>query len=433
MATLQAVTGMNDVLPHGGDTRRWVHLETTYRSVCARYGFSEVRTPICEYSELFHRSVGDTSDIVEKEMYTFEDRGGRHLALRPEGTASAVRAAIEHRALNDQPVVRWAYLGPMFRAERPARGRFRQFHQLGAEIYGDPSAAADAECIDLAASFLRALGINNASVRLNSLGGADTRQRYRDLLIGYFTPLASELSDESRARLSRNPLRILDSKDPRDVALRASAPSILDALDPADREHLDLVKSYLTAMGVPFTVDHTLVRGLDYYTRTVFELVDTSGSLGAQDALGAGGRYDSLFTELGSSAPVPAFGFALGAERLLLAAPARETPKAFVVSVVAAARQGDTRVFAAVLALAKALREGGVETLVDTRFVSMKSQMRRASDAGSRYALIVGDDEVTRATVTVKDLASGEQSAASQTEVIARLVTEARASVGASP
>ncbi|MEZ4407509.1 MAG: histidine--tRNA ligase [Polyangiales bacterium] len=427
MGTLQAVTGMNDVLPGGGDTRRWLRLEAAFRDVCARYGYAEVRTPICEYAELFHRGVGEATDIVEKEMYTFEDRGGRKLSLRPEGTASAVRAAIEHAALAQQPVVRWAYLGPMFRAEKPAKGRYRQFHQVGAEVYGDPSPAADAECIDLAATFIRSLGVGPVSVRLNSLGGADTRRRYRDALVAYFTPLADRLSEESRARLARNPLRILDSKDPRDLPHKAGAPSILDALDDADREHFEQVKAFLTATGVPFTVDPTLVRGLDYYTRTVFEVVDVSGALGAQDALGAGGRYDALFTELGSAQPVPAFGFALGVERLLLAAPDAPEPQRFTVSVVAAAKAGDTPVLAAALGLAKELREAGVETLVDTRFVSMKSQMRRASDAASRYVLILGGDEVAKGEVTLKDLASGEQTRASRAEVIARLRAESSA------
>src|SRR5581483_1803695 len=228
--------------------------------------YREVRTPLCEYTELFNRSIGEVTDIVQKEMYSFSDQGERNLSLRPEGTASSVRAALEHSVLAGEPVVRWYYLGPMFRAEKPARGRYRQFHQLCAECYDDDSPAADAESIDLAASFLHALGIRAFTVRVNSLGSPGTRAAYRDALREYFTPLRDRLSPESQARLGRNPLRILDSKDPRDLAHRDGAPSILDSLSPEDRAHFDRVRAHLDALGTSYTVDPTLVRGLDYYT-----------------------------------------------------------------------------------------------------------------------------------------------------------------------
>ncbi len=410
MTTLQAVAGMNDLLPGAPDMRaeRLQRLEERFFATCQRYGFGPVRTPLCEYAELFARGVGEGTDIVEKEMYTFDDRGGRRLALRPEATASAVRAAIEHSALAREPVVRWCYAGAMFRAEKPAKGRFRQFHQVGAEVYGDPSPAADAEVIELAASFVRTLGVEGFTVRVNSLGAKGSRERYRASLVEWFLRVRGELSPESQARLERNPLRILDSKDPRDLPHKEGAPSILDALDDDDRVHFERVRGYLDALGVPYAVDASLVRGLDYYTRTVFELVDGSGSLGAQDALGGGGRYDNLFTELGADAPAPAVGFALGVERLLLAAPEGPTGKPFRVAVVAAAKD-DPAVFAAVLLLARDLRARGVEAHVDTRFVSMKSQMRQADALGAQRVLLLGGNEIADGTVTVKDMAARTQ------------------------
>jgi len=421
---------MNDLLPGLSgqpgselllDTTRWQQLEAAFHQRCALHGFQEVRTPLCEHVELFQRGVGEATDIVEKEMYTFEDRGQRRLALRPEGTASAVRAAIEHKVLSRQPVARWYYLGPMFRAERPAKGRYRQFHQVGAEVYGDPSAAVDAEVIALAVAFLQQLGITQFSVRLNSLGTAASRALYRAALVEHFRPHADALSPESQSRLERNPLRILDSKDPRDLPFKVGAPSVLDALIDEDRAHFEAVQAFLTALEVPFTVDPTLVRGLDYYTRTVFELVDTSGALGAQDALGGGGRYDTLFSELGAGSPVPAIGFALGTERLLLAAPLQSPPPALRVAVVAAARADEIRVLAAALRLARDLRALGIEALVDTRFGSMKSQMRRASDLAVSFALILGGNEVDAGTVMVKDMTNSTQTSVSWQEALDRL------------
>jgi histidyl-tRNA synthetase len=407
MAPPIAVTGMNDILP--GESARWQALETAFRTVCDRYGYREVRTPVCEYVELFSRGIGGGTDIVQKEMYTFDDRGERTLALRPEGTAGAVRAVLEHGVLAKEPVVRWYYTGPMFRAERPAKGRYRQFYQVGVEVYGDASPAADAECIELATRFIRDLGITDVKVRVNSLGGEGTRARYRDALVAYFTPLREQLSPESQSRLERNPLRILDSKDPRDLPLKAAAPSILDALDPDDRAHFDAVCALLHTLEVAHVVDPTLVRGLDYYTRTVFEIVDTSGSLGAQDALGGGGRYDRLFLNLGADASVPAFGFGLGVERLLLSAPEPVVRKGFSVAVVAAAKGDNLTVTGAALALARDLRAREVTAHVDTRFVSMKSQFRRADDLGASMVLILGDSEVQSGEVTVKTMATGVQ------------------------
>ncbi|MFO0603599.1 MAG: histidine--tRNA ligase [Polyangiales bacterium] len=440
MATLQAITGMNDVLPgdaraEGAPVERWRALEERFRSHAERHGYREVRTPLCEYAELFQRGVGEATDIVEKEMYTFEDRGGRTLSLRPEGTASAVRAALEHSVLARNPVVRWYYVGPMYRAEKPAKGRYREFFQVGVEVYGDPSPAADAEVIDLAAGFLRALGVAQFRVRLNSLGGAGSRQRYRDALVAHFTPVLAELSPESQARLARNPLRILDSKDPRDQPFKATAPRVLDHLTDDDRAHFDRVRAFLDALAVPYEVDHTMVRGLDYYTRTVFELQDASGSLGAQDSLGGGGRYDNLFRELGSPTDVPAVGFGLGIERLLMAAPAPAPRKPYRAAVVAASKD-DVAVQAAALALAKELRDAGVEAHVDTRFGSLKSQMGRANEQlGAAVVLILGGSELANGTVTFRDMTRekddpDKQRPVARAEVAAAVLAHRRATLG---
>jgi histidyl-tRNA synthetase len=292
----------------------------------------------------------------------------------------------------------------MYRAEKPAKGRYREFFQVGVELYGDPSPSADAEVIDLAATFVRALGITDFRVRLNSLGGAASRQQYRDALVAHFTPARDQLSPESQARLTRNPLRILDSKDPRDLPFKSDAPRVLDHLTNDDRAHFDRVRTFLDTLAVPYAVDHTMVRGLDYYSRTVFELSDTSGNLGAQDALGGGGRYDGLFRSLGSSVDVPAVGFGLGIERLLMASPSPETATPFRVAVVAASKD-DVAVHAAALALAKSLRAAGIETHVDTRFGSLKSQMNRANEQlGARCVLLLGASELTAGTVSMRDM-----------------------------
>ncbi len=430
MGTLQAVNGMNDLLASDArsgevSVERWRALEERFRAACERAGFREVRTPVCEYTELFQRGVGEVTDIVEKEMYSFEDRGGRHICLRPEGTAGAVRAALEHSVLERNPVVRWYYSAAMFRAEKPAKGRTRQFHQVGIEVYGDPSPAADAEVIDLSAGFVRSLGIHDFTVHLNSMGTRASRQRYRDALVAHFEPARDKLSPESVARLAKNPLRVLDSKDPRDVPFKEGAPSILDFLSTEERAHFDLVCGYLSALGTPYVVDPTIVRGLDYYTHTVFEFVDTSGRLGAQNALGAGGRYDGLFRELGGSSDVPAVGIALGIERLLLSAPEPPAKKPFRVAVVAASKT-DVAVHVASLRVARTLRDAGVETHVDTRFGSLKSQMNRANEQlGAAVVLVIGGNELANGTVTVRDMALPKDHPNKQRDVAyAELVAE---------
>lgn len=406
--SLESVPGMNDVLP--ADAARWRALEARFRSVCERYGFGEVRTPMCEYTELFTRGIGEETDVVAKEMYSFEDRGGRSLTLRPEGTASAVRAYLEHGVANTDPVARWFYAGPMFRGERPAKGRYRQFHQVGAEVYGDCSAHVDAELIDLAYAFIASLGIKKAKVRLNSLGSGDTKKRYAEALRAYYAPLKDKLSADSQRRLDTNALRILDSKAPEDVALRAGAPKLMELLGDDDRAHFDRVCNTLTRLGTPFEVDATIIRGLDYYSRTIFEITDTSGTLGAQDALGGGGRYDGLIEALGGRATA-AVGFALGVERLLIAADKAAFAEARPAScaVLAIDRDQPELVHAEALVVAKALRERGVVTFVDTRFGKLDKQFRHAERSGARFAVILGAQEIADGIVKLKDLARREE------------------------
>jgi histidyl-tRNA synthetase len=394
----RAVKGMNDILPD--EVRRWQRVETVFRATVERYGFNEIRTPLLEPTELFVRSVGETTDIVQKEMFTL-DHHGDSLTLRPEGTASAARAYVEHTVSTREPVTRWYYLGPMFRAERPQRGRYRQFYQAGCEIFGDPGPAADAEMIDMLYRFFGALGIGGVEVLVNSLGSKGTRERYRDLLRDHLTPHAAELSENARKRLEDNPLRILDSKNARDQELAASAPPILDILDDSDRAHFDGLRRHLDALGVPYRVDPRLVRGLDYYTRTLFELKASTGSLGAQNALGGGGRYDAMIHELGGPS-ANAIGFAIGLERVLLAmGESEETAPAccFVAPI-------GERAISRGLVLGRELRDRGVRTEVDGRGGSVKSMLRRANALGARVCLLLGDSELDKGVVQVKDLAA---------------------------
>lgn len=418
MPPLQAVPGMNDILP--SEAPAWRALEDAFRTTCERYGFGEVRTPICEYEELFYR-LGQDTDVVSKEMYTFEDRGGRRLALRPEGTASAVRAYLNSVA-EREPVTRWYYLGPMFRGERPAKGRYRQFYQVGAEVYGDAGPAVDAELIDMAHTFIRALGIERITILLNSLGSGDTRARYREALVRYFTPLKAQLSEDSQRRLTTNPLRILDSKAPEDIALRAGAPKLTEFLNDADRAHFDTLQAMLTKLGTPFVVDPTLVRGLDYYTRTIFEFKDATGRLGAQDTLGAGGRYDNLVEELGGK-PTPAIGWALGCERLLLASPERPLHRPASAAVIALARAEEIAVQAEALVIARQLRQAGVVTYIDTRFGKADRQFKFAERTGARAGVIIGAAELAAGTVNLKDLWAKQQ----RTIPRERMIDEVRA------
>ena len=413
----RAVKGMNDILPD--EVQAWHFVENLFRETVRRHGYSEVRTPVVESTSLFVRSIGETTDVVDKEMYTF-DRHDDSLTLRPEGTAGAARAYVEHAVQAKEPVSRWYYIGPMFRAERPQRGRYRQFYQAGCEIYGDKGPIADAEMITMLVDFLGSIGIAGLEVKINSLGGGDTRERYRTALSDYFRPLCEQLSEHARERLEANPLRILDSKDPRDQAVAAGAPSILDSLAPEDKDHFSELCACLDTLGTPYRVEPRLVRGLDYYTRTLFEIVSTAGDLGSQNALVGGGRYDNMVHELGGP-KVPAIGFAMGLERLLLAIanqpPAVQTHCFFAPLGAAAARRS--------LVLARELRQKSFIVEVDGRGGSLKSMLRRADSLQACCAVVIGDNELANDSAVLKDLKQHTQRAidlSSLPDAVAELV-----------
>ncbi len=410
----RAVKGTNDILPD--EVRRWQRVEQTFRSAMALAGFSEVRTPILEHKNLFVRSTGETSEIVEKQMFELT-RGDDVLVLRPEGTPGAARAYLTNSVQAQEPVSRWYYIGAMFRAEQPQRGRYRQFHQAGCELYGDPSPACDAEFLDLLHGFLQSSGITDMTVLVNSIGGLESRAAYRQALTAYLRPRAETLSDHAKKRLEDNPLRILDSKDPRDRAAVADAPSILDSLTDDDRSHWQAVLRGLDALGTPYTVSPGLVRGLDYYTRTVFEIQSSMGGLGSQNTLIAGGRYDNLLKSLGGP-QIPAVGCGMGLERVLLAlgeAPVARPAPCFIAPLGERATLSGLR-------LARELRERGVVSVLDGRGNSMKSMLRRADGLGARVCVVIGETEVDQDQVQLKDLASHTQEQAARADAAARVV-----------
>jgi histidyl-tRNA synthetase len=429
MTKLQAVKGMNDVMPE--QIGQWQRVEERFRAITARYGYAEIRTPVVEPTQLFVRAIGEVTDVVEKEMYTFVDKGEDSLTLRPEGTAGAVRAYLEHSVHAREPVTRWIYLGPMFRRERPAKGRYRQFYQAGAEIFGDPGPYCDAEMIDMLATFLREVGVQDVEVLVNSLGGPAARARYRERLVAYFEPHADALSEDSRRRLHQNPLRILDSKSEQDKSLVAGAPSILDVLDDEDRAHFDELRRTLDAMGTPYRVEPRLVRGLDYYSRTLFEVVGRGGGLGAQSTICGGGRYDGLVEQLGGP-PTPSIGFAFGLERVLLAG--AEAPVSAGPDVVVAAASPAQLVEAALVA--RELRAAGFRVDSDLRGQSLKSQLRRADKLGARAALVLGESELARGVAQLKDLRGKTQSEVARgalVEALRALAADARGALAAEP
>lgn len=398
---LKPVKGMQDILPE--EVRRWQFVEARFRRAVELHGFAEVRTPLLEATELFQRSTGETTEVVEKQMFTLE-RGSESLSLRPEGTPSSARAFIHESVYAKQPVSRWYYLGPMFRAEQPQRGRQRQFHQAGCEIYGDAGPLCDSELIDMLYGLLSELGVEGLKVSVNSLGGSESRARYRDALIAYFKPRATELSPHAQERFEQNPLRVLDSKDERDRAVAKDAPSILELLTPDDRAHWQGLLEGLDALGTPYVIDQQLVRGLDYYTRTTFEISTTSGAIGAQNALLGGGRYDDMIAGLGGPA-TPAIGFAMGLERVLLALGDFEVPAPAWVAVAPLGAAQQT----AALRLAKGLRQQGFTVEVDGRGTSLKSMLRRANGGGARFCVVLGESEISRGVAQLKDLARHEQ------------------------
>jgi len=394
---------MNDILPDVSGT--WHYLESVVRDIVQSYGYSEIRLPLLEQTELFQRSIGEVTDIVEKEMYTFLDRNGESLTLRPEATASVVRAGITNGLLHNQKQKLWT-TGPMFRYEKPQKGRYRQFYQFDVEALGFEGPDVDAELIILCARMWRALGISRLTLEINSLGTAESRNRYRETLIEYFSGVKSELDEDSIRRLEQNPLRILDSKNPEMQAIVTAAPLMLDFLDEESSEHFQSLKGLLDAAGVSYTVNPRLVRGLDYYSRTVFEWV--TDALGSQGAVCSGGRYDGLVEKLGGR-PTPAVGWAMGIERLVALfevcggeAPATDTD-VYVVAV------GDNTLERA-FAIGEELRDkiAGIRVELNFGGGSFKSQLKRADKSNAEFALILGEQEIAEKRVGLKPLRSTE-------------------------
>jgi histidyl-tRNA synthetase len=400
---ISGVRGMNDIL--WPEVEVWHALEAAARDVFRRFGYQEARTPVVEDTALFVRSVGEATDIVGKEMYTFEDKGGRSLSLRPEGTAPLVRAYVEHALAQKEPVTRWWYLGPMFRYERMKTGRYRQFWQIGAEAYGVREAGQEVELIDLAVQLFQSVGLGEIRLEINSLGDAETRRTYVETLRAFLRAHQNELCAECRERTETNPLRVFDCKNARCQAVLQAAPAITESLEGEAGEHFQAVQRKLRALGIAFTVNPRMVRGLDYYTRTAFEFLSDDPLLGTASAVGGGGRYDRLVKELGGP-DIPAVGWALGMDRLCLLMQARgqlqpERPELFVATADDAAAD-------AALALVSRLRRAGHRVDFDARGGSLKSQMKRADKSGARYALVLGSNELGSGQAALKPLAGGE-------------------------
>ncbi|MDD5307872.1 MAG: histidine--tRNA ligase [Deltaproteobacteria bacterium] len=414
MTPLRSVKGMHDILP--SEIAKWHFVERTYRELVERFGYREVRTPILEPLELFVRGIGEATDIVEKEMYAFEDKGGDRLALRPEGTASAMRAYIQHSVQVSEPLSKWYYVGPMFRRERPAKGRFRQFYQAGAELIGAQEPTADAEIIDMAVQFVERLGIRDVKVQLNSLGDEESRPVYREALVAFFSRSRDALCPDCRRRLEVNPLRILDCKVETCKGLASEAPPVVEHLSLASAEHFSQVRRLLDRYGTPYEVAPRLVRGLDYYTRTIFEIEGDAGELGAQATIVGGGRYDTLVSELGGR-PTPAIGFSFGIERLLMIIGGKEPAPQRLVFVAGVGNGGIDRA----ADLARSLRKAGCSVEASYGGGSLKSQLKRADHMGATVTLIAGEDEAERQSVTWRDMKDGKQHEVPLSELTGRL------------
>ena len=394
---LRAVKGMNDILPE--DIPLWRHIEETARAVAEIFGFQEIRTPLLERSELFARGVGESTDIVEKEMYAFTDKGGESLALRPEGTASVVRAYIQHKLYASNPEARLYYLGPMYRRERPQKGRFRQFYQFGVEAFGEDSGQLDAEIMAMLHHFLEQVGIKNVVLNVNCLGDGQDRPRYLQALSGYLEDQREELCDDCRRRMQRAPLRVLDCKNQQCKTITEQAPHILDHLGQDSLDHFDQVRRSLDLLQVPYQVSPRIVRGLDYYTRTVFEAV--SEGLGSQNAICGGGRYNALVEQLGGPAS-PAVGYAQGIERLamLLKDSFQPQPRRAHLAIIPVS-DGERE---QAQKMAFQLRQAGLACSLDLASRSVKAQMRRANRQNADYAIVLGPDELAQGLVQLKFL-----------------------------
>ncbi len=409
---LKSVRGMNDLLPP--ESAKWHYFEGRCRELFSRYGYQEIRTPILESTSLFSRGIGEATDIVEKEMYTFKDLSDRPMAMRPEGTAACVRAYIQHSLAKQEPVTRWFYSGPMFRYERMQKGRYRQFYQIGVEAYGVAEATVEAEQIAMLYELYGSVGIENLTVLINSVGSGEDRPRYRQALVDFATPFAEELCGDCQRRLKTNPLRLLDCKVKADKERMKDAPSVLDSLGEESRAHFQSATDALDLLGVPYTVDPQLVRGLDYYTGTVFEITAATESLGNQSTIVAGGRYDGLVESLGGPA-TPAVGFALGVERAILSLQGdaddyRSKPHVFIVS------RGEAAALAK-LALAAELRLGGLYVELEHRQVSMKAQFKRADKLGAAFVITLGDDELEKECVQLKNMRERTETSVARSKI----------------
>lgn len=400
--------GVFDLLPNAKETWQdsslWCYVENHIREIARNYGFQEIRTPVFERTELFLRGVGETTDVVSKEMYTFVDKGGRSMSLRPEGTAPAIRSVIENQLCQDSPIQKLFYIGPMFRYERSQAGRYRQHHQFGVEAIGNQSAEQDVEVIDLLYTLYQRLGIKNVRLYINSIGNQESRSQFRTALKDYLKPHFENLSADSQTRFEFNPLRILDSKDPKDQAIAAGAPSILDFLDDECREHFENVKKGLTLLNIPFSVNPLLVRGLDYYNKTVFEI--TAGELGAQNSVGGGGRYDGLIKTLGGP-DLPAMGFGTGIERIIqtmvkqqVSLPEPVRPLIFLIPL------GD-RAKEICQCILHQLREFNIASEMDFSGKKLNKVMQYANRIQARYVAVVGDNEIDTNEIELKDMATG--------------------------
>ena len=414
---MQALKGTHDILPE--EIFKWDYMEGVIRDVCRRYGYKEIRTPVIEATELFQRGIGDTTDVVTKEMYTFTDRGNRSVTLRPENTASAVRAYLEHKMYGDQQVHKMFYIGSMFRYDRPQAGRYREFHQFGLEVLGASSPLADAEVIAMACEIFHRLGLKNLDLHLNSIGDKKCRPAYRQKLIDFFEKKKDQLCDDCRERLYKNPLRILDCKEEGCRNASVGAPEITDYLCEECHTKFEAVKHYLDALGISYSIDPRLVRGLDYYTNTAFEI--QYPPLGAQSAVCGGGRYDGLVEEIGGPA-TPGIGFAIGLERLLLALemqnliPAEEPKKKVYIAAL-----GEEAV-AEGFKIQEELRSLGIVTDMDMQGRSLKGQMKQAGRLQAQFTVIIGSNELEKGTAAVKNMAEGTQEDVPFAEVALRIV-----------
>jgi len=408
---LTSVKGMRDILPPSSAV--WNQVEAAARRIFARFNYREIRTPILEETALFARGVGEETDIVSKEMYTFEDRDGTSLTLRPENTASVLRAYIQQRLDQEPGVHKLYYIGPMFRRERPQKGRYRQFYQIGAEAIGSDSPAIDAEVIQMVLAILDEVGIAGYKLLINSVGSKESRARYNEILREALREAAPQMCGDCRRRAETNPLRVLDCKVPEDQPIIEKLPSILDSLDESDREHFRRVREFLDDLGIRYTVNPRLVRGLDYYARTTFEV--THGALGAQNAILGGGRYDGLAEILGSKVPAPGIGFSIGEDRLVMTAEEAQAMTPAVLDLYVAP-MGEAALRHA-LVLATEIRKTGISVEVSTDR-KLKRMLEIANKTGARYTLIIGDNEIASQSYTLKNMATGEQTSATRQKLL---------------